>query len=314
MTTLAVLSPADVAGVLQACAEVLADHAAALDLLEHVPTDDGTAAPAGGAGTSLAGALASAAAAAAGASDLTRLGDAVAAACAGSPGRAGRTVAAMSAGWADALRNADRVDGPRLALMLEAGAEALTGGDDGAHPGGPAAVAAAAADAALGAADTGASLAEVVLAAADGGLAELERGPVVDPALARRGVVDAVAAGFLLVLDVLASTVTGEPLPELPSDPFPAAPADGGHRTTTQYEVRCRLSPAEGVDPDDWLRDALAELGEVRVLEPGNGAWAVEVRTPLPGAVVEALVDAGRPREMHIAVVVAAPDGAVDGG
>ena len=104
---------------------------------------------------------------------------------------------------------------------------------------------------------------------------------------------------------MLASTVTGEPLPELPSDPLPAS----GTHVAEVYEVRCRLSPADGVDPHDWLRDALVELGEVRDLAPGAAGWTVHVRTALPGAVVEALVDAGRPRELHISVDRAAAGG-----
>jgi dihydroxyacetone kinase-like predicted kinase len=47
-----------------------------------------------------------------------------------------------------------------------------------------------------------------VVAAADAGLAELEHGPQVDPTLAGRGAVDPAAAGFLLLLDALASVVT----------------------------------------------------------------------------------------------------------
>jgi dihydroxyacetone kinase-like predicted kinase len=136
----------------------------------------------------------------------------VATACAGGHGRTGRFWAAVTAGWAEGLRNADVVDGGRLALMFEAAAEGLTGSDDGAHPGGPAAVAAAAADAALAASDEGAGLAEVLLAAADGGLAELERGPVADPDLARRGVVDATAAAFLLVVDVFTREMWAAPI------------------------------------------------------------------------------------------------------
>jgi len=303
MAELRALSPADLSGVLRSCAEVLADHAPAVDALELSEEDllsEGELAA--GPGTVLAQGLAHAAAAAAGTVDLTRLGEAVATACASGPGQTGRFWATVTAGWAEGLRNADVVDGARLALMFEAAAEGLTGGDDGAHPGGPAAVAAAAADSALAASDEGASLAEVLLAAADGGLAELERGPVTDPDLARRGVVDATAAAFLLVVDVMASVVTGEPLPELPSDPYPSDPAAGpGDR----YEVRCQLHPADGADLADWLVGALAELGDVVHCSPLGETWTVEVWTLFPGAAVEVLCDAGRPRELHIAVLSA---------
>lgn len=304
MAELRALTPADLSGVLRSCAEVLADHAPAVDALELTEEDllaEGELPV--GPGTVLAEGVAAAAAAAEGTADLSRLGEAVARACAGGPGRAGRFWAKVTAGWAEGLRNADEVDGGRLALMFEAAAEGLTGADDGAHPGGPAAVAAAAADAALAAADEGAGLAEVLLAAADGGLAELERGPVADPDLARRGVVDATAAAFLLMVDVMASVVTGEPLPELPSDPYPSDPAAG---PADRYEVRCRLHPADGADPQDWLVGALAELGDVVHCSPLGETWTVEVWTLFPGAAVEVLCDAGRPRELHIAVLPAA--------
>ncbi|MFM7064789.1 MAG: hypothetical protein ACKO04_15070 [Actinomycetes bacterium] len=303
MSVARTLSPADLADVLRACADVLADHAAAVDALELSEEDllaDGDRPP--GPGTVLAQGLAAAAAAAQGTADLSRLGEAVAGTCADGRGRAGRFWAGVTSGWAEGLRNADAVDGARLALMFEAAAEALARADGGSSPGGPTAVAAAAADAALAASDDGAALAEVLLAAADGGLVELERGPVADPELARRGVVDATAAAFLLVVDVMASVVTGEPLPELPADPFPSDPAAGpAHR----YQVRCRLHPAEGAAPEDWLADALAELGEVLHCSPLGATWTVEVWTGVPGAAVEVLCDAGRPRELHIAVLPA---------
>ncbi len=312
MSELRVLSPIELAGVLRSCADVLADHAAAIDQLEHVPSEtdeDATATVPPGSGTTLAAAMSAAATAASTTSDLTRLGEAVASACSSFTGRAGRVLAKMTAGWSEGLHNADRIDGLRMSLMLEAGAEALTGSDDGAHPGGPAAVAAAAADAALAAADDGSDLAEVLLAAADSGLVELERGPISDPDLAGRGVVDAVAAGFLLIIDVMASVVTGEPLPELPSDPFPLAATSSG--VADQFDVRCRLDLADGVDPVEWLRPALVELGEVRALSPVGEQWLVDVGTAFPGAVVETLVDAGRPRELHIGLQRSHPDSAV---
>src|SRR5690606_29830814 len=103
-----------------------------------------------------------------------------------------------------------RMDAERFALGLELAAERLAPADDGAHAGGLPAVVAAAADGALAALDAGAQLADVVIAAADDGLRELEAGPLSNPALVERGVVDASAAGFLLLLDALASVLTGE--------------------------------------------------------------------------------------------------------
>ena len=73
-----------------------------------------------------------------------------------------------------------------------------------------------------------------------------------------------------------------------------------------RYEVRCRLHPAEGADLEDWLVGALGELGDVVHCSPLGETWTVEVWTLFPGAAVEVLCDAGRPRELHIAVLPAA--------
>jgi hypothetical protein len=202
-------------------------------------------------------------------------------------------------GAGEALRNADHLDGHRAALALEAGAEELAGADDGRHPGRLPAVAAAAADGALAAGDEGADLGDVLVAAADAGLVELEHGPQVDPALAGRGAVDPAAAGFLLLLDALASVVTGEPLPAPPSEPVitPAAV----HR----YEVRCLVRPHDGCGTDEaaHLQAVWHELGDVVEFDVRRDGWRAAVHTGRPGAAVEALVEVGRPTDLHIAVL-----------
>ncbi|MFM7070077.1 MAG: DAK2 domain-containing protein [Actinomycetes bacterium] len=300
------LAPEDFAELLQQCADVLAEHAPAVDALA-VSDEAGerTGADAlvaidvpDGPGSTLARGVAATAQAVSDASNFTQLGDQLCGSVAGPSGAAGRFWERIVTGWADALRNVDRVDPTRMALMFEAAAEELVARDGAPRLGGATAVAAAAADGALAASDEGAELGDVLLAAADAGLAELERGPLADADLARRGVVDATAAGFLLVVDVMASVVTGEPLPVLPSDPLP-------HRSGAaidEFVIRCRLTPAAGSDPGDWLPVALAELGEVRSCAPASGIWGIDVRTALAGAVVQTIADAGRIEDLHIAV------------
>jgi hypothetical protein len=213
-------------------------------------------------------------------------------------GAAGRGVAAVVSGLVEAARNADTIDAGRFAIGLELGAEQLAATDDGGHPGGLPAVLGRAADAALGAVDAGADLADVVIAAADDGLAELEEGPRSNPELVERGVVDAGAAGVLLLLDVVASAVTGEPLPEPPVEA--PSPTGSGER----YVVRCRVEPHDGVGIESpaWLESTWHELGELVQFDPQGDRWRVELHTLLPGAAVEALHEVGRPRELHIAV------------
>jgi len=300
------LTPEEYLDALATATRVLDDHATALDRLDHPPSLDAPAdAPVPpGVGTDLACTLQSAVDAADGRRDFASICAAMhEGARRGSTGRAGRGAVELLAGIGEVLRNVDRLDAGRFALALEAAAERLAPADDGKHPGGFAAVVATVADAALSASDRSSGLADTIVAAADAGLEELERGPVADQRLAAKGVVDAAAAGFLLVLDTLASVVTGEPLPAPPEDADlrmrPVATTAG-----PTYEVTCRLIPDEGgVEVAVHLEDALRELGEVVLWEVTGDSWRVGVLTTLPGTAVEALVEVGRPREVRIAVV-----------
>lgn len=211
----------------------------------------------------------------------------------------GAQLAGFLGGAGDALRNADRVEGTRLALALEAGAERVTEGDDGAHPGSLLAVMSAAADGALDASDAGSDLVEVLVSAAEAGLVELEQGPVADAKLSESGTVDGAAAGFLLVLDSLAAFVSGDPLPEPPRldrEP-PKTPSAGAAR----FAVSGRITPPDpGVELAADLEVVIHELSERSSLERAGGQWIVDATTTLPGAVVEAMSGAGRLSEMHV--------------
>jgi hypothetical protein len=212
-------------------------------------------------------------------------------------------MATVLAGLAESLSNADRLDGERLAIGLELSAERLAPADDGAHAGCLPAVVAAAADAALAALDSGAALSDVVIAAADEGLTELETGPVANPLLVERGVVDAAAAGFLLVLDALASVMTGEPLPAPPMDPVELP--SGTVSATGRYRVSCRVEPHEGcgIESANWLESLWFELGDLERFEPFDQRWDVSLVTPEPGRAIEAVFDVGRPRDLRVVAV-----------
>jgi hypothetical protein len=113
-------------------------------------------------------------------------------------------------------------------------------------------------------------------------------------------VVDAAAAGFLLILDVFASVVTGEPLPAAPVEPVVAAST----RTARRYDVRCLVEPHQGcgLESANWLESTCHELGDLVALDGTSSHWRAEVVTAVPGAAVEAIFDVGRPRELHIGV------------
>ncbi len=181
--------------------------------------------PGAGAGSELQAVLDHVAAAAQAARDLGGVVDALRSGHDAATGDPGVGLATVLAGLAEAIANADHLDAQRFAIGLEIAAGELEVHEGQRATGELPAVVAVAADAALAAADSGATLVEVVVAAADDGLRELEAGPTTNPRLEERGVVDAASAGFLLVLDALASILTGEPLPSAPT--VAAAPSVG---------------------------------------------------------------------------------------
>ena len=305
------LSPSELTGAIASAAAVVRDHSVALDQLESAAWgDDGFGVEESerddseatrGAGSALTRTLDAAAAAMTEApNDMAHVASSME-----SGGRAascGSAVVEVLAGLAEALRNADRLDAERCSIGLEIAAERLAAGDDGAHSGCLPAVVAASAAGALAAFDAGADLGDTIIAAADEGLVELEAGLVDNPVLAERGAVDAAAAGFLLLLDVMASTVTGEPLPEPPSEQ-PSIGSDG-----RLYEVRCRIRPHDGcgIESANWLESTWFEMGELVEFDGLGATWRAGVITTSPGAAVEAIFEVGRPQDLHIGLAPAA--------
>lgn len=316
------LGPREFVGAMRSCVSVLREHAAALDGLDGTdvdafggphPTAEAALDPGGddgptaghddgsrpGPGTDLAATLGAAC-------DEVEDDSSFAVVChrmsvgarRGARAQAGRRLAAFLDGASEVLRNADRVDGARLALALESGAERVTEADDGTHPGCLLAVISATADGALDASDSAGDLVEVLVSAAEAGLVELEQGPLVDPGLAERGTVDPAAAGFLLILDTLAAFLTGDPLPAPPSQPGPTATTP---RRGQRFELRCRVTPpAPDIEAAAHVESVVFELAERLTFDASGRHWDIEVVTTLPGSVVEALAGAGALSEMHI--------------
>lgn len=297
------LDPAGFLEVLRSAASVMEEHRAALDRLElgSAWDLDPEASQRRGVGSDLADLLALAVSGSGGATPSFALISDSLDRAAGGTGVAHTDLARLFGGLAEVLRNADELDAERFAIALEVAGERLATSRLAASPGRLPVVVAVAADAALGALDAGASLPDVVIAAADDGLAELERGPVDDETLARRGSVDASAAGFLLLLDVVCAVVTGEPLPAPPPDA-----ADAVHRESdgVMYRVRCRVEPHEGcgLESADWLESTWHELGSLVDFDGTVRPWRAEAVSTLPGAMVEAIFEVGRPLELHIGV------------
>ncbi len=181
--------------------------------------------------------------------------------------------------------------------------------------------------------DDGGALAAVLESAKQAGQTALEATPQQLPVLADAGVVDAGAAGYLLLLDALLSVVDGRPLPDavdLPAevaaviahgnaganlqgvavDPVAEQRAelhshldgDGGHDvhdpSGTRYEVMFLLSaPDENIDD---FKVAWDSLGDSIVMVGGDGLWNCHIHTDDIGPVIEAGIDVGRPHRIQI--------------
>jgi dihydroxyacetone kinase-like predicted kinase len=149
------------------------------------------------------------------------------------------------------------------------------------------------------------SLAEVVrraLAAADRALGRTtEQLPV----LARAGVVDAGAQGFVLLLEALVHTVGGA-APHITPVPTGEPVRDTGHQHRLDHktlEVQYLLDTSVTFDDAaaEALRGALVRLGDsVVVVGTGDGTWSIHVHTDDAGAALEAGLAVGRPYRISV--------------
>ncbi|MBO0829622.1 MAG: DAK2 domain-containing protein, partial [Streptosporangiales bacterium] len=154
-----------------------------------------------------------------------------------------------------------------------------------------------------------ATLDAVAGAAARAARAALDDTPDQLAVLAEAGVVDAGAAGLVVVLEALARvcgdrTVAGH-RPEVP------ARRPGSHRPPAArggpaYEVMYLLdAPEDAVGP---LRDRLAALGDSLVVVGGvEDGWSVHVHVDDVGSALLAGVDAGRPHRIRVNHLAATP-------
>lgn len=176
------------------------------------------------------------------------------------------------------------------------------------------------ADAATAAANGGASLLDVAVAARDAGQVSLDNTPELLPVLKDAGVVDAGGAGYLLLLDALLHVVDGVPIPEAEEDDgsggavaaafhTPAAASRSGSRKVggadevdvadQRYEVMYFM------DLDDPQIDAFKQgwgaIGDSIVVVGGDGIWNCHVHTNDVGAAIEVALDlGGRPKEIRV--------------
>ncbi|WP_169947589.1 DAK2 domain-containing protein [Microbispora sp. H11081] len=150
--------------------------------------------------------------------------------------------------------------------------------------------------------DTHGDLAEVAGRAADEARRALRRTTEQLDALSRSGVVDAGAAGLVIILESLAEVVT-EAYSERHEVPAPASritPDELGRRDAggPAYEVMYLLDAGAG--EADRLRGELDALGDSLVIVGGEGLWNVHVHVDDAGAAIEAGLRAGRPHRIRV--------------
>ncbi|TYP86004.1 DAK2 domain-containing protein [Blastococcus xanthinilyticus] len=231
-------------------------------------------------------------------------------------GNSGTILAQLLRGLADQLAHQPPADGPTVAAALRKAAESAYTAVADPEEGTFLTVARASGEAAVAAVDEGrTALGDVVLAAADGARAALDRTPGQLAALRAAGVVDAGGAGLCLVLDALVRTVTGvrpvRPALSVPhrhrhdagSAPHQPPPGPGS-------EVQYLLADADETAVAR-LHERLAALGDslvvVGVDTPTGREWNVHVHVSDVGAAIEAGVEAGRPHRITVTPLAPVP-------
>lgn len=220
----------------------------------------------------------------------------------GARGNSGVILSQAFIGFADAVANLDEIDGGDLAAALSAASvEADTAMAEPVE-GTMITVIRDAATGACRAAEDGADLGKVLSAASDAGLESLDRTPDLLPVLREHGVVDAGGAGYVLLLDVMTSRVTGRPLDEIAS---PERVIESAHEQGTfrhrgpRYEVMFLLHADH--DSVEELRERWRDLGDSIAIAGGSdGLWSCHIHTGDIGAAIEACVDLGRPRQISV--------------
>ena len=227
----------------------------------------------------------------------------------GARGNSGVILSQILRGMADSVAVAGHVDPPVLASALKkasaAADEAVSAPVEGTILTVVRDVATAAAEAVEQGVD---GLISLVEGCQQAGRASLERTPELLPQLARANVVDAGGAGFLLLLDAMATAVDGRPLPDPPPvDPTAGvgaavAGADDAHGVDdadgTRYEVMFFLEAED--DRIGEFRAAWEALGDSIVVVGGDSLWNCHIHSNDIGGSIEAGIGVGRPFDIRV--------------
>lgn len=282
------LGPMALSSVTTAALDALEAHGPGIDGLDAAPVGDGDT------GSNASEALAVLGRAVAGCRSMVEVRAALDAVVAPrSLGVVGTWMVAFFQGLSEAAAATDDLDGGRLAIAFELGAERAAERCASPFPGGVDDVAGAAVEAALAAADDGGDLAAVVSAAAQAGVEALEQTPHGRADLAAAGVVDAGAAAFVVVLDAFCDVVGVDD--QRPDDEGAGRyvvslrlQADNAAVTRLEH-VWCGLGGYVEIVSDAGDADA----GDAESAAETAMSWLASVSTDDIGAAIEAAIATG---------------------
>ncbi|MCU1449745.1 MAG: domain fusion protein YloV [Acidimicrobiales bacterium] len=225
----------------------------------------------------------------------------------GARGNSGVILSQVLRGMTEALKSSDTVDGAMIAEALRLASEAAYNAVMRPVEGTILTVVRESATAAGAAAANGDGLVKVLGAADAAARDSLARTPELLPVLAEAGVVDAGAAGYVLLLDVLMHVAAGRPVPE-PEEvatPTPTRTPPAGHVepegatvSDLRYEVMYFLEADDEAIPA--FKNVWAGIGDSIVVVGGDRLWNCHIHTDDIGAAVEAALDVGRPRNIRV--------------
>ncbi|MBV8296943.1 MAG: DAK2 domain-containing protein [Acidimicrobiia bacterium] len=229
----------------------------------------------------------------------------------GARGNSGVILSQVLRGMTDTIKGTDAVDGAGIADALGHASDAAYRAVMRPVEGTMLTVVRESATAAGAAAANGDGLDRVLEAAAGAAEESLARTPELLPVLKEAGVVDAGAAGYVLLLDVLLHVVDGRPMPEPESFTAPAqaqaqaraarpghVEPEGATVSDLRYEVMYLLEAPDGAI--SAFKNVWAGIGDSIVVVGGDGLWNCHIHTDDIGAAVEAALDAGRPRNIRV--------------
>jgi DAK2 domain fusion protein YloV len=230
----------------------------------------------------------------------------------GARGNSGVILSQVLRGLSDGIKDLESADGQAFADALMRAAEAAYAAVMRPVEGTILTVVREAADAAAAASAEGKQLVDVLDAAHVAAQDALANTPELLPVLKDAGVVDAGAAGFVLLLDVLLNVTTGRPVPE-------PEPVGARASTIAQQDSVAEIAHEGGVGdlryevmyfleaPDETIaafKDVWAGIGDSIVVVGGDGIWNCHIHTDDIGASIEAALDAGRPRNIRVTDLV----------